>query len=368
MRQRLPLPLLLLLFPMTLAAQEVKINILKPYDRVYYNSNIPSVEVMAYAGRYFNSHGELECTVWDRERLVYKFSQDFMAAMGDSARLSFSFNLEPGFYRVELKKDGDLANECVIGYEPELIGREGVVRDSYGNFEKYWSSKIEELATYPSLTKVERVKQLSKGARNLYRVTINSFGGKSLKGYYAVPKEKGLYRVILKAIAPSDSLSFEKLGRIIASDTLTGQITFVAEPKESLDILRFIDFLQEQEEVSLGNIFLEGEKEAACHALVAAAIDRRISAVALYAPKRPEYEGADREGYGNPLLAAANLAGPLLFGVDITGKAADPAESFLIYNSANCRKTYYIFLEGEKAALWRPLKENFFDEYTTHLY
>lgn len=352
---------------MILTAQEVKINILKPYDRVYYNSNMPSVEVMAYAGRYFNSHGELECTVWDRECLLYRFSQNFMAAMGDSARLSFSFNLEPGFYRVELKKDGRLENECVIGYEPELIRKEDIIRDSCGNFEKYWNSKIKELATYPSLTKVERIKQLSKGARNIYRVTINSYGGKSLKGYYAAPKERGLYKVLLKVIPLKDSLFFEKLGQSIASDTLTGRITFVAGSRESLDIVRFIDFLQEQEGVSLGNIFLEGEKEAACHALVAAAIDRRISAVALYAPRRSEYEGADRDGYSNPLLAAANLAKPLLFGVDITGKAADPTENFLIYNNANCKKSYYIFLEGKEATLWRPLKENFFDKYTTYL-
>ena len=154
MRHKLLLHLLLFLISASLCGQEVEFEILKPYDRVYYNSNIPSVEVMAYAGRYFNSHGELECIIKDGDKIIYRFSQNFMAAMNDSAKLSFAFNLDPGFYKVELRKEGKLINECVIGYEPEFIEKKGVVEEPGSGFENYWRGKIEELSTYPKLTEV----------------------------------------------------------------------------------------------------------------------------------------------------------------------------------------------------------------------
>ena len=367
MRHKLLLHLLLFLIPASLCGQEVEFEILKPYDRVYYNSNIPSVEVMAYAGRYFNSHGELECIIKDGDKIIYRFSQNFMAAMNDSAKLSFAFNLDPGFYKVELRKEGKLINECVIGYEPELIEKKGVVEEPGSGFENYWRGKIEELSTYPKLTEVYKVKELSKGGKNIYRVSIHSFGGKTLEGYYAVPKQKGLYKAVVKAYALSDTLDLEDLERYAASDTLSDRICFTAQTEESVDIVRFVDFLQEEDAVSLSNIFVEGYGKAGAYALVAAAIDNRISAVAVYAPGCPDYTGADTPQYSNLWMAASKLKTPLLFGVDINGRVADPYTDFSVYNRVRCDKSYYIFLENGEPQMWERLKRNFFDKYTTHL-
>ena len=348
----------------SLTAQSVDFKILQPFDRVYYNSNTPTVEVMARAGRYFNSHGELECTISSGDSLLYRFSQYFMAAMGDSAKLSFSFNLTPGFYRVELKSEGRPIGGCVIGYEPEMIEADAGITDDGGGFSRYWNEKIKELSTYPKLIREKKIKELSGGVREIYRVSINSYGGRSVECYYSVPKQKGRYKAVVRLVNLSDSLTFEKLGRMLASDTLSDRIIFAAQPEESIDVVRFIDFLQEKEEVSLGNIFTEGCGEAAARALVASAIDRRIAAVALFAPVFAEYTGLDTPLYGNLYVAAENIDKPLLFGVDMSGTVADPSENFALYNRFGCEKSYYIFLDNGRPPLWDSLKRNFFDKNT----
>ena len=116
-----------------------------------------------------------------------------------------------------------------------------------------------------------------------------------------------------------DTLDLEDLERYAASDTLSDRICFTAQTEESVDIVRFVDFLQEEDAVSLSNIFVEGYGKAGAYALVAAAIDNRISAVAVYAPGCPDYTGADTPQYSNLWTAASKLKTPLLFGVDING-------------------------------------------------
>ncbi len=347
----------------SLTAQNVDFKILQPFDRVYYNSNIPTVEVMARAGRYFNSHGELECTINSGDSVLYRFSQYFMAAMGDSAKLSFSFNLSPGFYRVDLKSEGRHIGGCVIGYEPEMIETDAEIPDDGGSFGQYWSEKIEELSTYPKLASEKKIKELSKGSRDIYKVSINSYGGRSIECYYSVPRQKGRYKAVVRLVNLSDSLTFEKLGRQLASDTLSDRIILAAQVGESIDVVRLIDFLQEKEEVLLGNIFAEGCGKAAARAMIASAIDKRIAAVALFAPVS-EYADLDTPLYGNLYVAAENIDKPVLFGVDMDGAIADPSENFALYNRLKCEKSYYIFPDKERLLLWDSLKRNFFDKNT----
>lgn len=351
------------------AQNEISYRIEKSFDRMFYNTNDPTVDVSVYNNDNYEKYADtLYCrVVSDSGRKIYRFRQQFSVSPSDSAMISFSFPLNSGFYRVYIEREDTVILSANIGYEPEMIESRP---DSLFSFSQTWDTFVQELKATPIDAEVVKLKKLKTKVRNIFSVKLKSIGGGIVEGYIAVPKKKGIYKTVITCV-DKDEAPFMPDGN--RGDSV---IDLVISPRKGgfnkeyyyrtlcLDVVRAIDYVYRREDVDLKNIFLKGKGRGGAFVMAACALDTRVTAAAVYAP------GLTAESATNELKPydIRNLSGrikaPLLMGVGLEDTVCMPRQCFELYNPVTSPKQYYIFIEGHnQPLLWDEIAGNFFNRY-----
>lgn len=364
--------LLFLLFAsvVSLSAQyDISYKLLKSYDRVFYNTNNPVMDLKVYNNdNYEKCADEISCRVLkDSGEPVYFFNQSFTIAPGDSAQLSFSFQVPVGFYKVILEKEDSVITQACMGYEPEQIKS---LPDSNFSFSDYWEGILLEMRATPMTPQLTKMKIKGGKLRNIYSVKVNSIGGGCVEGYLAVPKGKGVYPVVITCTDKNELLFMPD------PNSREEFIDFVISPRKGemfkeyyyrtlcIDVVRAIDYVVTRLDVDLKNIFLQGCGRGGAFVLAASALDRRVTAVAVYAPGLMNESVTDELKPYDIKNLSGRIEAPVIMGVGLEDEKCRPRENFSIYNLINSNKQYYIFVEGHTPpALWGDLAHNFFMKY-----
>lgn len=340
-----------------LRGQEIPVyKILKHSDRVFYNTNMPKIEVKAYSGYYMPSQAELTCNIRGMDdSLIYSFTQEFRIDTEDSAKISFAFNLEPGFYKVRLAHGNMELNSCNIGYEPEKIE---YTPTGSGDIYARWEADRSMLSAVPLDAQMTKIKKAGGKESEIYALTLRGLNNRVIKGYYSVPKKKGVYGAVI-TFYPKDSVAMP------AAEGADSLIRLnIAPDSSSVDLLRAVDFLQTRTEVSLKDVVAQGEGKGASYALIAAALDVRIWMIAIHSPVVRNISLTDIGSLNDIACAAGKIRVPVLFGMNLDDDGASPAlENFMIYNNIKAEKNYYIFIGKEHGELWRDIVETFYTKY-----
>ncbi len=366
---------------------DVVYKIEEGYDRMFYNTNNPKIEVkVRNKEKYLGYASDICCKVETYDGTpVYEFFQKYYIAPADSTVLGFSFKVNPGFYRIILEKNGEVIEKAVMGYEPELLGKgrnnplviNGIEQfakkgDSLDTFlaEEKWKNSFNLLKVVPMNATVEKVKKIKGKLRNIYKVTLKSAGNTVIEGYYAAPKENGVYPVVVTCTDKNENIWMPD------GNSYGDRIDFVVSPRSEgagkekyyfdicMDVIRAVDFVVQRKEVDLKNIYLAGRGQGGALAIGAAALDDRVAAVAVYAPGLltenvlgtiPAY---DIKNLGERVKC------PVLMGIGLEDDVCAPYESFGIYNTLKCAKEYYVFVDKHsEPALWRELADNFYSKH-----
>ena len=321
----------------------------------------------------------------------------------------------PGFYRCTAwaEKDGIKGEELKfnIGSEPEKIVSP---IDTLPGFKVFWENTRAELGKVKPNFRMTLLKEKSGSVRDLYHVTMQSFGDVTVEGYYAVPKAPGKYPVIVSYMgygsAPwmpgGDSnsgwaefvLSTRGQGIQAASNTYGDWILHGLDSKENyyyrgafMDLVRAIDFVASRPEIDTEKIVAEGGSQGGAFTLAACALDQRIKAAAPTVPFLSDYPDYFRiapwpasafTGYlkEHPektwdeiyaLLSffdVKNLAHlikcPILMSVGLQDDVCPPHTNFAAFNQVTSEKKYYVFPDQGHSlpANWNEIKMEFFNE------
>jgi len=351
------------------AQNEISYRIEKSFDRMFYNSNNPVIDVTVYNKDNYEKHADtILCKVLsDDGKHIYSFRQRYSVSPSDSAQLSFSFPLKSGFYKVCIEREDTVMMSANIGYEPEKLHS---FADSTFSFDDTWSGILSELRATPVGAEVIKVKKLKTKFRNIYSLKLKSIGGGVVEGFIAVPKKKGTYKTVITCIDKDENLVYP------SGDIRPEIIDVVVSPRKGwlhkeyyyrtlcLDVVRAVDYVCEREDVDLKNIFLQGKGRGGAFVVAACALDNRVAAAAVYAP------GLSNESATNELKPydIKNLSGrvecPVVMGVGLEDDICLPRQNFEIYNLINSPKQYYIFVEGHTPPdIWGDIALNFFSKY-----
>ncbi len=359
--------LLFILLPFVgMANNGLDYKILKIADRVFYNTHKPTIKVAVYNNHSIDKFtGSVVCRVekYNGEH-VFDFAQEFFVTPMDSSILSFTFGLEKGFYKVSLIADEAVKDKVVMAYEPELTGS---TADTCFDAKRYYGAAFVQRERQPLSATVEKVKKTGGKLRHVYEVTIKSIHGKSFEGYYLVPKKSGIYPVVITCTDKNESLSIPDI------DAYSDRIDFVMSPRRSIihndnyyigsyiDIIRAVDFMYTRKEADLKNICLQGTGSGGAMALSAAALDKRIAAVAAYAPGYANESLLDSVKHYEAKHLSGQIECPVIMGVGLEDTICTPIDNFDIYNPIKGRKEYYIFIQDHTLPQqWKEITDNFY--------
>lgn len=363
----------ILLFGMAIfcayAQDEISYRIERSFDRVFYNSNDPVIDVTVYNRDNYEKHADtLLCRVFsDMGERVYRFRQRYSVSPSDSAQLSFSFPLESGFYKVSIEREDTVLMHANIGYEPERIESSS---DSSFSFEETWSGILSELRATPVDAQVIKIKKLKTKLRNIYSVKLRSIGGGEVLGFMAVPKKRGVYKAVITCIDKDEEL-YQPSG-----DEREDIIDLVISPRRGwlhkeyyyrtlcLDVVRAVDYVYSREDVDLKNIFLQGRGRGGAFVIAACALDSRMAAAAVYAPGLSNESAVDELKPYDIKNLSGRVECPVVMGVGLDDEICVPRQNFEIYNLVTSPKQYYIFVEGHTPPdIWDEIALNFFKRY-----
>ncbi|MCI1779116.1 MAG: acetylxylan esterase [Bacteroidales bacterium] len=384
-------------------------------DWVFYGKNSPEIEISV---KNPDSEESVNNKVTflvstDKGKKLYEFSQGVSLSPMDSTVISFGFDVpSPGFYKILLKHDGKLIKKFNIGFEPEKIISPP---DPKPDFREFWDKARTELASVDPQYKVKKLRKKCGSLKNVYLVTMRSLGGVEISGYYVVPKNKGVYPVVVsymgygaKPWCPDPDTDG---GRIWFVLSVRGQglnqpgniygdwITYGLGSRETyyyrgayMDLIRAIDFVCTRKEADKNNIFVEGGSQGGAFTFAACALDHRIAAGAPSIPflsdfrdyfsivpwpgnnvlKKCKEIGMSDEKLYDVLsyFDIKNLAGwikcPIIMASGLQDGTCPPHINFAAYNQVVTHKMYYIFPNCGHSVpvLWYNLRDNFFKKYT----
>jgi len=358
---------------------------------------------------------KLKITTDDKQE-VGEFSGKAKLKTGTDGVVWFRCRLpQPGFYRCSVwaEKEGLRGEEISfnIGYEPEKI--ESPV-DAPPDFEQFWKTTRAELDNIKPEYQMKLLPDKSTGYRNLYHVTMQSFGNVTVEGYFATPKKPGLYPAIIGYMGygsdpwmpGSDNnpefaefvLSVRGQGIQKVTNTYGDWIVYGLDSKENyyyrgafMDLVRAVDFVVSRPEVDPEQIVAEGGSQGGAFTLVASALDQRIKAAAPTIPFLSDYPDYFRiapwpasafTGYllQNPgktwdeiyrLLSyfdVKNLAPwikcPVLMAAGLQDNVCPPHTNFAGYNLITSEKKYLVFPDQGHSVPeeWYRIRMDFFKE------
>lgn len=321
----------------------------------------------------------------------------------------------PGFYRCTAwaEKEGIKGEEVKfnIGYEPEKIVSPV---DTLPGFAEFWKTTRAELDQVKPDFRMTLLKEKSGTVRDLYQVTMQSFGNVTIEGFYAVPKVPGKYPVIISYMGYGSDpwlpggdynpdfaefvLSTRGQGIQKAANTYGDWILHGLDSKENyyyrgafMDLVRAIDFVFSRPEVDPEKIVAEGGSQGGAFTLAACALDHRIKAAAPTIPFLSDYPDYFKiapwpasafVGYLKehpektwdeiyPLLSffdVKNLAPmircPILMAAGLQDDVCPPHTNFAAYNQITSEKKYYVFPDQGHSVpqTWNDIRMAFFRE------
>ena len=216
--------------------------------------------------------------------------------------------LEPGFYQVRLR-DSVRFN---IGVRPDEVVSKP---DQAADFDAFWASTLAELATVPLQPELTEVPEYSNELRTCYEVRYPSLGGAVAGGILSVPVAPGKYPVCIQYMGYGaepfyydPSSAPERIDYLIS---VREQGIFRAEPYDWIDrglsskeeyyyrgafadAIRAIDYVASLEKADPERIVAYGESQGGALTCVAAALDKRIKAIAPSVPFLGDYRDYSR--------------------------------------------------------------------------
>ena len=364
-------------------------------DWVFYSPENPRIQVVVKNQNNEKTSSTISLRVTtDDYKQVYQFAQSVMLNKEDSTQVDFSFVAPaPGFYRCTvLQENNGISKEVKkfnIGYEPENIVS---LPDNKSDFRKFWDESLAELAKVAPEYKLTLIPDSSTNVRKLYKVSMKSFGGVEISGYYCTPVKKGKYPAIISYMGygskpwspkPNDNSGFVEFVLSVRGQGLQQPtniygdwITYGLQSKEEyyyrgafMDLVRVIDFITSRPEVNAKNIFAEGGSQGGAFTLAACALDHRIAAAAPFIPFLSDYPDYFKIVHwpGDKVKAAwakqpsmseaqlyemlsyfdiKNLAGwikcPVIMASGLQDEVCPPHTNFSGYNRISSEKEYHI--------------------------
>ena len=322
-------------------------------------------------------------------------------------------NLDAGFYIATLYDDGVKFKSFNFGVRPDDISSP---RDAKSDFWSFWQQSLKELAAVEPEYKLTLDAKLSGRLRNVYVVEMKSWGGETIRGYWAVPKTEGKkYPVVVTYMgynapvwAPNGNSNGDRVEFILS---VRGQglnkpynsygewMCYGLDNKEHyyyrgafLDTIRAIDFVSSRPEVDRRCILLEGGSQGGALTLAAASLDRRVAGAAPYVPFLSDFRdyfeivawpasnyfaqaerlGISREQMYDVLTyfdlknLTEKIECPVLMGFGLQDVICPPHTNFAGYNSVRSPNQWIAF--GEKGhnvgfeKRWLDSREAFFKE------
>ena len=367
-------------------------------------------------------------STYDKADVVLEVSTDFgdpvlnvdrtVKFRQGGAELSFSLDLDPGFYNAVLSirnADGSLTelNRTNLGFNPELIISE---QDKQPDFDSFWEQTLAQLAEVAPEYKLTLLEDRSNDIRRSYRVDMKSFGGETVSGLLLLPVAEGKYPAMISYMgygsnvwypAPSDNpqmIEFQLCIRNQAFNRKPGEkddwCTRGIESKETYyyrgafaDAVRAVDFVCSLPQTDLSRVFANGESQGGALTLVAASLDHRIKAIAPSAPFLNDYKDYFSLVHwpGDPILEAARQKGiseddlyrtlsyfdvknftdriqcPVIMAIGLQDPVCPPHTNFAGYNHIKAEKSWVCYPTAGhnvwEQPEWPLVKHQFFERY-----
>ena len=340
-----------------------------------------------------------------------RFVRNYTVAAGESQPLQLVVeDLDAGFYVATIFDDGIETKSFNFGVRPDDIVSP---RDAKGDFWSFWERGLRELAEVDPEYKLTLSTELSGRLRNVYVVEMKSWGGETIRGYWAVPKAAGKYPVVVtymgyasRVWAPSGNkggdraefiLSIRGQGLNTPYNTYGEWMCYGLDNKEHyyyrgayLDTVRAIDFVASRPEVDTRCILIEGGSQGGALTLVAASLDRRVVGAAPYVPFLSDFRDyfeivdwpaskyfaeAERLSISRDAMydvltyfdiknLAEHITCPVLMGFGLQDVICPPHTNFAGYNAITSPKQWIVFAEkGHNIGFerrWLDAREAFF--------
>lgn len=329
----------------------------------------------------------------------YQFLKEERINITIPAKGSFSGHLfglklpQPGFYRYDISfaLDGNrqIHKKFNVGYEPEKIVSPN---DQPADFDIFWSNNLSELAKVDPGFQLTLLPEQSKLDYNMYEVSMRSLENEIIRGYYAKPKKEGKHPVIVEYMGYGSSPYFPNHtwdGFAYFVLSIRGQalnkptnrfgtwFTYGIENKETyyyrgayMDVVRALDFVSSRTEIDAERIAVRGSSQGGALSVVAAALDRRVKALAIGIPFLSDFKDyfqiaswpkSDVDAYlqQHPGVTAVqvyntlsyfdikNLASritvPMVMGIGVQDEVCPPHTNFAVYNQVASPKSWMAF-------------------------
>lgn len=375
-------------------------------DEAYFN-------VMLTAGERGASGNVILRISTDKGVELKSLVRSYAIASGEPQQLQFVVNdLAPGFYSASLLDDGVEAKRFTFGVRPDDIVSP---KDGKADLWEFWDRSLQELAEVEPEYRLTLDAKLSGRLRDIYVVEMKSWGGETIRGYWAVPKAAGKYPVVVTYMgygagvwAPNGNINGDRAEFILSIrgqglnkpyNTYGEWMCYGLDSKEHyyyrgafLDTIRAIDFVSSRPEVDRRCILLEGGSQGGALTLAAASLDRRVAGAAPYVPFLSDFRdyfeivawpasnyfaqaerlGISREQMYDVLTyfdlknLTEKIECPVLMGFGLQDVICPPHTNFAGYNSVRSPKQWIAF--GEKGhnvgfeKRWLDSREAFFKE------
>jgi len=329
--------------------------------------------------------------------------------------LKFNLGLEPGFYIVDLKIEGDLLERSfVVGCDPESIDSH---QDKQSDFDAFWANNLAQLAKVAPNFKRTLVPDKSNELRNTYLVEMNSWGGAKIKGILTEPVKEGKFPVKVTFNGydaqpwwPDPSGAPEMIEFTICTreqglnknGNVTGWICRGLSSKEEyfyrgtyLDCVRALDFVKSLPKADLSQVYAEGASQGGAFTFVSAALVpdmyQVICPMVPFMSDFPNYlkvadwpaneiiPQAEKEGISDEVLYKTlsyydvknftdKIKCPVIMCYGLQDNVCPPRTNFGGYNNVQSEKKYVCFpLSMHSIHLWEPrlseVKNEFINQY-----
>jgi cephalosporin-C deacetylase len=375
-------------------------------DEAYFN-------IMLTAGQHGASGTVVLKIYTDKGEELKNLVRSYAIKAGEPQQLQFVIDdLGAGFYIAEIVDDGKSVKRFNFGVRPDDIIS---AKDGAEDLWSFWEQSLKELSEVAPEYKLTLMPKLSGSVRNVYEVEMKSWGGETIRGYWAVPKAAGKYPVVVtymgyaaRTWAPNANrngdrcefiLSIRGQGLNTPYNTYGEWMCYGLDDKQHyyyrgafMDTIRAIDFVLSQDVVDERCVLLEGGSQGGALTLAAASLDRRVAGAAPYVPFLGDFRDyfeivdwpgnnffaeAKRLGISNDQMFATltyfdlknlteRIECPVLMGFGLQDVICPPHTNFASYNSIVAPKRWIVFPEkGHNVGFekrWLDSREEFFQQ------
>lgn len=328
--------------------------------------------------------------------------------IGSDSLLVVGFGcLEPGFYQVRYAD-----RNFNIGVRPDLVSSEP---DSKDDFEDFWRETLSELSQITLEASWTPMPEYSNDKRQSFEIRYLSLGGEVSGGILCIPVAEGKYPVHIQFMGyGADVYPFDPSTDTTQIDFLVsvrGQGIFRDEQQHWIDrgltskeefyyrgafadAARAVEFAASLDKADTGSLIAYGESQGGALAVVAAALDARVRAIAPAVPFMGDFPDYGRIVWWpvHEVLDAAteldlshdaiyellsyfdvkNFAPwvkcPVYMSFGLQDLVCPPHTNFAIYNNLGSSEKHFLCVPlcghdmWRQRDVWPPVRQAFFDE------